>query len=118
MILRKPYAFLIKNFKKIHLILTFLLVYLAIKIYGIVKFFSEYASSGYYNVVSNIAGSHINIFMYIAVILILAAGIFIYMLMYNKKKKVISFLFRNFYLLVIDLALNKLFHFLSLFYFY
>lgn len=106
MILRKPYAFLIKNFKKIHLILTFLLVYLAIKIYGIVKFFSEYASSGYYNVVSNIAGSHINIFMYIAVILILAAGIFIYMLMYNKKKNTKYYMALIIYYIIVFIMLS------------
>lgn len=86
MVFKKPYAFLIKNFKKIHLVLSALLIFLAINLYKVVKFFGDYASSGYYNTVSNIAGTHINIFMYLAVILILTISVFIYFLMNNKKK--------------------------------
>ena len=86
MVLKKPYAFLIKHFKVIHLVLSVILVYLAYRIFRIVRFFSEFASSGYYSSISNIAGSHINLFMYLAVIVALSICIFIYMLMKNKKK--------------------------------
>ncbi len=86
MVFKKPYAFLIKHFKAIHLVLATLLVYLAFKIFKIVRFFSDFASSGYYTSSSNIAGSHINFFMYLVVLLILGISIFIYMLMRNKKK--------------------------------
>ena len=86
MVFKKPYAFLIKHFKLIHLVISALLIYLAFKIFKIVRFFSEFASSGYYSATSNIAGSHINIFMYLAVILALCISIFVYMLMKSKKK--------------------------------
>ncbi len=86
MVFKKPYAFLIKHFKAIHLALCAILVYLAYRVFRIVKFFSEFASSGYYSSISNIAGTHINLFMYLAVIVALCISIFIYMLMKNKKK--------------------------------
>ncbi len=86
MVFKKPYAFLIKHFKAIHLVIVGLLVYLAFRIFRIVRFFSEFASSGYYTSASNIAGSYINLFMYFAVILVLCISIFVYMLMKNKKK--------------------------------
>ena len=86
MVFKKPYAFLIKHFKAIHLVIVGLLVYLAFKVFNLVRFFSEFASSGYYTSSSNIAGSYINLFMYLAVILILGISIFVYMLMKNKKK--------------------------------
>lgn len=86
MVFKKPYAFLIKYFKILHLILSGLTLYLSFKILKLVRFFNDYASSGYYNSNSNIAGSYINFFMYLAVIIILSLAIFIYMLMRNKKK--------------------------------
>ena len=45
MILRKPYAFLIKNFKLMHAILTVLISYLLYKSNTILHFFNEYLES-------------------------------------------------------------------------
>lgn len=45
MILRKPFAFLTKNFKLIHLILSALILYLLYKSYNISSFLSEYVDS-------------------------------------------------------------------------
>ncbi len=86
MILRKPYAFLIKHFRVIHIILSVLLVYLAIMTYRIVKFFNSYVKDGYYTYSTNIAGSHINFLMYIAIVIIIGILIFIYFLLKNKDK--------------------------------
>ena len=46
MIVRKPFAFLIKHFKAIHLFLFGLLVYVCYKYNGIVSFLRNYISTG------------------------------------------------------------------------
>lgn len=45
MILRKPYAFLIRNFKIIHLILSGLMIYIIYRFTNILSFINEYMSS-------------------------------------------------------------------------
>ena len=42
MILKKPYAFLIKNFKLIHAILTALYIYLAFFVSGLLNFYNGF----------------------------------------------------------------------------
>ena len=42
MVLRKPYAFLIKKFRLIHLVLSFLIGFILYRSVLIVKFFIEY----------------------------------------------------------------------------
>lgn len=48
MIIRKPYAFLIRNFRLIHLLLSALLIFIAYKSTAIYNFFNSYVRSGYY----------------------------------------------------------------------
>ncbi len=86
MVFKKPYAFLIKHFRAFHLVLAAISIFLAFEINNLVKFFRQFAASGYYSVSSNLAGSYINFFMYLSVVLILGITIFIYLLMRNKKK--------------------------------
>ena len=45
MILKKPYAFLIKHFKFIHVVLSIMLIYLLTKTVSIYNFFSGYLSN-------------------------------------------------------------------------
>ena len=42
LIFRKPYGFLIKRFKLIHLILTGLLIYLAVKVGNVLDFYNNF----------------------------------------------------------------------------
>lgn len=87
MILRKPYKFLIRHFKLIHLLLFLPIFYLIITTNRIFKFFSSYVTNHYsYVRVSNLAGSYINIFMYLAILLIVGIALTIYYLMRQKKK--------------------------------
>lgn len=95
MIIRKPYAFLIKNFRIIHLLLSIFTLYVALKTHNIFVFFNEYAKNGYYNYSSNLAGSYINLYMFMSIIIILLLSSFIYLLMRWKKKS------RTFYLVTI-----------------
>lgn len=106
MVFKKPYAFLIKHFRIIHIILSALLIFLSVFTFKLVRFFSEFASSGYYSTVSNLAGTYINFFMYIAVILILGITVFIYMLMKNKKKSTKLYIALIIYYLIIFILIT------------
>ncbi len=86
MIFRKPYKFLIKHFRLIHLIVCFLSIYLIYKNNLIIQFFRDYVNSGTSTYYTNIAAKYVSIFMYLDIIIILGLQIFIYLLMKNKKK--------------------------------
>lgn len=90
MVLKKPYAFMIKHFKTIHLFLLIPMLYLIIKTRGIVTFFNNYVSFGYSinfsEVLTNISGRYINILMYVSIIIILIAFIFMSILLQQKEK--------------------------------
>lgn len=86
MVLKKPYAFLIKHFKIIHLILSALLLYLIFCTNNIFNFFSSYVSSGYVTHEVNIASIYINILIYLVIFLVLILTAFIYFLMRQKEK--------------------------------
>ncbi len=87
MILRKPYAFLIKYFKIIHLIIVILMGYLLFKSYNIVTFLTESVANNYTAIMSGqVAGLYINYFMYGAIILILFLLVAIYYLLSHKDK--------------------------------
>ena len=101
MVLRKPYAFLIKHFKIIHLILCIPLVYLIIKTGAITSFFSDYVKANYYTNLTNIAGSYINYFMYLAILVILLLVLAVYFLMRQKKKNSKFYLFLMLYYLLL-----------------
>ena len=101
MILKKPYAFLIKHFRLIHLILAVPIIYLIIRTGNIVQFFSDYISMNYYTNITNIAGTYINYFMYFSVLIILLAGVAIYFLMRQKEKSTtFYFLLMIFYIIL------------------
>ena len=93
MILKKPYAFLIKHFKIIHLLLCIPLVYLIIRTGMITSFLRTYVSANYYTSEVNIAGSYINLFMYFAIIVILVLAFSIYFLMKQKEKDTKYYIF-------------------------
>ena len=63
MILKKPYAFLIKHFKLIHLLLLIPLVYLFSKTFSIANFLNIYVKASYYTSEVDIASHYINYFM-------------------------------------------------------
>lgn len=86
MIIKKPYAFLIKHFRVIHLILSVLILFLVSKTHSIFKFFNDYVKNGFYAYSNNIATRYINFYMFIAVVLIIVLSSFVYLLMKWKKK--------------------------------
>ncbi|HOP65883.1 MAG TPA: hypothetical protein PLX66_02560 [Bacilli bacterium] len=86
MILKKPYAFLIKHFRLIHLFLAIAAIYLTYKTNKIVVFFNSYIKNGYRLTETNIASNYVTIFMYLAIIVILITALIIYLLFKEKDK--------------------------------
>lgn len=88
MILRKPYAFLIKYFKVIHLILTLLLVYILYKSNKLFSFFDEYLSLGTYKVIDDLSNIYIGPYVYLSIFSAIIISIIIFMLMRKKEKPI------------------------------
>ena len=86
MIIRKPYAFLIKNFRKIHIVLLFLSLFIAYKIYDINHFLNVYMSSGIYDSYRNPITLHVSFWLLLSVILVIIGSITLLILLNYKKK--------------------------------
>ncbi len=85
MIIKKPYAFMIKHFRLIHLALTLLLVFILYKCNAIFSFWRTYAKNGFYSASIDLS-SYINFYMFLGIIGILVITAFVYLLMRWKKK--------------------------------
>lgn len=105
MILRKPYAFLIKYFKLIHLILTVLLVFIMYKTNNLLNFFNEYLSSGSYSVLDGLFNDYIGILLYLSIFFVIAISAIIFWLMYKKDKPVKYYLINIIYYIVLIVGL-------------
>ena len=86
MIFRKPYAFLIKNFKKIHIVMLILTIFIYFKLNDILDFIRDYINFGTYNKVLEPFSKEVGILFYLAIILILVISILLIVLLYRKKK--------------------------------
>lgn len=84
MILRRPYAFLIKHFRIIHLIMFAFLAYLTFKSSNIVNFFKDYIS--YNGNIEVISSNYLDIITFIAALFITILSLTIYFLMRYKQK--------------------------------
>jgi len=82
-ILRKPYAFLIKHFKLIHLILTAIYLYLVIRISGILSYYNSFilGTIGKINAIN-----YTTSYYQIAIIFSIILCTIILILMHHKKK--------------------------------
>lgn len=86
MVIRKPYAFLIKNFKKIHIALLLLSLYIYYKVLRTNGFVSEFVLFGSYNPTVEPITKHISLILLIAVLLSLVGNIALIMLLKHKGK--------------------------------
>lgn len=112
MIVRKPFAFLIKHFKAIHLFLLALLVYVCYKYNGIVSFLGNYISTGNgkFDAVNYINYSPIYVILGALVIMVI-----IYYLMKYKDKPKKLYLFSIVGYLIIIVLFFVLFNYLKTF---
>lgn len=91
MIIKKPYAFIIKHFRLIHLLLLIPMIFLVTQTREMVSFFRDYVTNNYTlgsstGVLSSLASNYINIFMYLAVIIIMIVLIFLTIVLQRKEK--------------------------------
>ena len=88
MILRKPYAFLIKNFKLIHLILAILMGLFFSKLRSIAEFFKNYIDEGIYGQVFNAVSDNVGAFGIILPLIIIGVIILIAYILHMKQKPI------------------------------
>ncbi len=106
MVLKKPYGFLIKHFKLIHLLLCIPLIYLVIRTGAIFTFLNDYVSADYYTTLTNIAGTYINVFMYLAILLVILLVLAIFFLMRQKEKDTKFYLFLMIYYILLFILIS------------
>ena len=87
MIIRKPYAFLIKNFKLIHLIISVIIIYLITKTNNILIFFKRYLQNSLISVDVNVS-----FLSFFSIILIILLSVIIIMLLKKKKKPILFYI--------------------------
>ena len=88
MILRKPYAFLIKHFKFIHLILTVLMFFFFQRIRELVEFFNDYIDLKTFENITGVVKDNFNSSLLILPIIIIALIVVIMWLLITKEKPV------------------------------
>lgn len=102
MILKKPYAFLIKYFKIIHIILLGLMSYLLYRTNVILNFFQEYIKADQLITGKDFTGELFNIWMFSLPFIIIVILLILLAVMYYKKKPIV------FYILNIALMIGVL----------
>lgn len=88
MIIRKPYAILIKYFKLIHAALFVIMTYLAYKSWLISKFFSDYFADGENVMGQEITDGLFSPLLYILVLAVIIGLVVVLILMLAKKKPI------------------------------
>lgn len=86
MVFRKPYAFLIKNFKKIHILMLLIWGFIYYKLFLVKDFVKEFISFGTYsNNLENISNILSFLFYLSAILMILISVTLLLLLRYKKK---------------------------------
>lgn len=86
MIIKKPYAFIIKYFKYIHIGLCLLLSFICIKFFLLLRFFNDYVGNGYYTYYESLNNHFIGIYTYIIIFIIIVFSVLLYLVMKVKNK--------------------------------
>lgn len=109
MILRKPYAFLIKYFRLIHLVLTVLIGILLYNTKQILDFFDSYIASGTFSILSDVADKYVPGYLYLLIFLTLGLCLIIIFLLKTKDKPIRYYIINSclYLALIIVLVLAK-----------
>lgn len=86
MIFRKPYAFLIKNFRKIHIAILAAWLFIYFKVNDITSFVSEFIGFGTYSSSLESFSSKVGILFYLVVIFIIVSSLLLLILLKRKDK--------------------------------
>ena len=92
MVLRKPYKFLIKHFKLIHLILAVISGYLLIKTNNLLNFFNEYINNNQTLIGTGTVNEYFNSIMTVFIIFVIVGTIIIAVIMKMKDKPIIFYI--------------------------
>ena len=103
MILRKPYAFLIKHFRTLHVIMLLLMLYAMFELFSMLGFYNEYIGTAFGSFeFETIAKGFSNFFVILTLLLIIAgASALIYLLHYKKKPLLLYVIIIIFYALAL-----------------
>ena len=86
MIFRKPYAFLIKNFRKIHIVLFLLCAFIYYKTMELTSFIKEFTTYLSYDPYLEPITKYTSITFYIAIIIIIVTVVTLIILLRRKNK--------------------------------
>ena len=86
MIIRKPYAFLIKNYRKIHIFLLVLSLFVAYKLIDVSSYVNEFMRFGSYDMFTNPITKHIDIWLNLSLFFLMVGSAALLFLLYYKKK--------------------------------
>ena len=93
MILRKPYAFLIRHFRKINTILLVLVAFALTRQLSLYAFVNGFATTGIYNTQLDSIANYVNfVFIGASLLIVVISGILGYLLKY-KEKPYVSYFF-------------------------
>lgn len=93
MILRKPYAFLIKYFQKINILLLLLVGFVFYQNLQIYQFVKDYLATSIYNPTIDSIKNYANIYVYLAFIVILIVSAILIYLLHHKDKPYITYVY-------------------------
>ena len=113
MIIKKPYAFLIKKFRLIHLLLSIGMIYLIIKSHNLFYFFSKYVSEGTFTSFDNLNSMYLGSFVFISLVIVLLFVFIIYLLMRWKNKNRKLYIFSFIFYLILFIAFLVYFNILG-----
>lgn len=86
MIIRKPYAFLIKHFKKIHILLLALSAFVYYKNLQLSAFVNEFMSLGTYDIYNEPINKFVSFPVILALLILVVGSIMLAFLLHHKKK--------------------------------
>lgn len=113
MILRKPYAFIIKRFRLIHLLMFICTAFLVYKVNNIYSFLTAYIKDGYFVYENNLAGNYVNLYMYISIGVIITLALIVIALFVWKKVDFKYYAAEIAYYVIVFISLLIMFGFLN-----
>lgn len=101
MVIKKPYAFLIRNFRLIHAVLFGLLLFIAVQSFGIYTFFSNYVKSHSFYATDGLANSYVPTSIFVVIVVAILVTFLIYYILSKKQKSNRAYLFIFMYCIVL-----------------
>lgn len=86
MVIKSPYSFLIKNFRKVHIALLLISIYVYIKTMSVYSFVKQFLSLGTYDYYSESISKYVSPLLCIATVIIIVATTTILLLLKHKEK--------------------------------